>query len=410
MAKTKVAIPTTDVFADVIKWYQERLSLPAVRPSLPPNDKGESREAVYIGPTWQKTAQGFWKLPDATLGWSVLGWCGQWLQHEPGKPWRFTMEQARFILWWYALDERGRFLYRDAVLQRLKGWGKDPLGACLCAVELLGPARFADWAPGGKPLAKDVGNAWVQTAAVALEQTKNTMILFPTLFTADAIREYGIQIGKETLHALNDSRTMTALTSSPAKLEGARATFLLANETQHWTKSNGGLDMAAVIGRNAAKSPDGAARTLRITNAYEPSQDSVAQRDRDSWVSQQSGKSLSVGMLYDSVEAPPDAKLTIEEAPSVIEAIRGDSVWLNTDRIVQEITDLRNPPSSSRRFWYNQIVATEDAWVSPNEWDMCSKPETELHDGDEITIFLDLSKTDDATALSGCRLSDGFQL
>jgi hypothetical protein len=47
----------------------------------------------------------------------------------------------RFILWWYAVDEFGRFVYRKGVLQRMKGWGKDPLLAVICLVELVGPSR-----------------------------------------------------------------------------------------------------------------------------------------------------------------------------------------------------------------------------------------------------------------------------
>lgn len=34
-----------------------------------------------------------------------------------------TKEQKRFILWWYAIDAQGKFIYRDGVLGRIKGWG-----------------------------------------------------------------------------------------------------------------------------------------------------------------------------------------------------------------------------------------------------------------------------------------------
>src|SRR5690606_35107901 len=130
---------------------------------------------------------------------------------------QFTMEQARFLLWWYAVREDGRFLYRDGVFQRLKGHGKDPLGACLSAGEMLGPVRVVDWDAGG-PVGGESTAAWVQTAAVSLKQTKNTMRLFPQLFTAEAKAHYGIQIGREQVHALGDTRFMEAVTSSPASL------------------------------------------------------------------------------------------------------------------------------------------------------------------------------------------------
>jgi hypothetical protein len=111
--------------------------------------------------------------------------------------------------------------------------------------------------------------------------------------------------------------------------------------------------------------------------------------------------------LYDSLEAPPEAPLTPEAAPSVVEAIRGDSVWLNTERIVASIVDIRNPPSRSRRFWFNQIVAAEDAWADPLQWDAIADPGQLVMPGEPIVAFFDGSKSDDTTALVGCRLSDG---
>src|SRR4051794_21637497 len=87
----------------------------------------DALEPVYIGPTWQRDAFGRWLLPECTLGWQIAGWCAKYLRSETGGPWKFTREQLRFVLWWYAVDENGRFPYRKGVLQRMKGWGKDPL-------------------------------------------------------------------------------------------------------------------------------------------------------------------------------------------------------------------------------------------------------------------------------------------
>jgi phage terminase large subunit-like protein len=200
---------------------------------------------------------------------------------------------------------------------------------------------------------------------------------------------------------------MEALTSSPASLEGARSTFVLMNETHLWMENNEGHEMAAVIERNSTKSRNGAARTLRITNAYEPGEDSVAERDREAWEKAQSGEVADVGLLYDSLEAPPEAPLTPEAAPSVVEAIRGDSVWLDTESIVKSIIDIRNPPSRSRRFWFNQITAAEDAWMDPQQWDAIAAPDQLVLPEEPIVAFFDGSKSDDSTALVGCRLSDG---
>jgi phage terminase large subunit-like protein len=265
----------------------------------------------------------------------------------------------------------------------------------------------------------------VQTAAVALEQTKNTMRLFPVLITEDAQRHFGIQIGKELIHGLSDTRLIQAVTSSPTTLEGARATFVLKNETQHWDESNDGREMADVIERNATKSPDGSARSGAITNAYEPSNESVAQSDREAWEKVNAGGAVNVGLLYDSLEAPPEAELSPERADDepedayeerrsrgiteVVASICGDSTWLDVPTILKSVLDIRNPPSRSRRFWFNQITASEDAWVSPQEWDASADPEFEVAPKAIITLGFDGSLSDDDSALIGCHV-DGDHL
>jgi hypothetical protein len=171
--------------------------------------------------------------------------------------------------------------------------------------------------------------------------------------------------------------------------------------------------MAGAIEGNAAKSEDGAARMLDICNAFRPGEDSVGQRTRESWEATQGDEATAVefGLLYDSLEAPPEAPLNAEDAPAVIEAIRGDSTWLNIKRILASILNGSNPPSESRRKWYNQIGAAEDSWTTPQAWDQCLAKDANVDLAvDEWALFLDCSKSDDATALVAARISDGYRL
>ena len=395
-----VEAPVDEDHATAVAHYRERLARPAELPwadsEWPPQ---------LLGPSWQTTPDGYWLLPEATLGWDWLGWVSTNLRLN-GSPLIYTDEQARWALWWYALDEAGRFLYRDGVLQRLKGWGKDPLGATYLAGEAFGPCRFAGW-DGDHPIATDVEDAWVQTAAVAQTQTKNTFRLMPGLFTPEAVRRYRIHIGKTTIYGHGETRLIEAITSSPATLEGARATALLLNETQHWDAGNGGLDMADVIERNATKSADGAARTLAITNAPDPAKDTVALRTREAYDEAARGDAAPSGILYDSIEAAPGAPLDPEVIPDIIETVRGDSDWLDVERITASILDVRNAPSRSRRFWYNQLTASEESWADPQHWDYLARPDVLVAEGTPLALFFDGSKSDDATGLVGCRLDDG---
>lgn len=400
MARSLTAVATRDdraEFEEIKGFYRRRLTAKVELPEF-------RWEPVRIGPTWQ-TDGGFWVLPDLSLGWEMLAWSGAYLQAGRDEPWVWTDEQARFLLWWYAVDDNGRFLYRDGVLQRLKGFGKDPIGAGIAEFEHVGPNVVRDFGPDGQPVGEPHPDPWVQIAAVSLEQTKNTMRLLPSMVSPRAVEEYGLVIGKESAYSGN--RFLQAVTSSPATLQGARSTFVLLNETHEWVASNGGHEMEYVLQNNSTKSKGGVARTLRITNAYEPGADSVAEHDREAWEAVQAGRAADTGLLYDSLEAAPDAPLTIDAAPDVVRSVRGDSTWLDIDRIVQSIADVRNPPSASRRFWYNQIVAAEDAWLAPQEFDLCAAKDREVEPGERVFLFGDGSKSDDATALVGCCESDG---
>lgn len=253
----------TRELAEIADWYRRELAdEPARRWNTGP---------TLIGPTWKRGADGGWLLPEHTLGWDFLAWCGYWLRDSKARtPWKWTLEQARFWLWFYALDDEGRPLHDNAVLQRLKGWGKDPMAAGGAVASCFAPLTFDHWDPRtGEPVGREEPNAWVQVCAVSQEQTKNTMKLLPGLIPMETRRHYGIQLGKLNMYALGDSRQIEAVTSSPLALEGGRPTFLIRNETQNWNSSNGGHDMDGVLSGNAAKSADGVnAKMLDICNAY----------------------------------------------------------------------------------------------------------------------------------------------
>lgn len=405
-------IPSREAeYREIADWYRTTLE------NEPP--RRWNTNPTLIGPTWRRE-DGHWKLPEHTLGWNLLAWSGYWLRDSKRRaPWKWTNEQARFWLWFYALDDDGTPLHDNAVLQRLKGWGKDPMAAGGAVSSCFADLTFDHWGRNGEPVGREEPNAWVQVCAVSQEQTKNTMKLLPGLIPAETRRRYGIQLGKLNLYALGDSRQIEAVTSSPLALEGGRPTFLIRNETQNWNSSNGGDDMDGVLSGNAAKSEAGVnVKMLDICNAYRDGEDSVAQRVREAWEGTQGDpnsedkglrpKYMDFGLLYDSIEAAPDTPMSEETIPKVVEDVRGDSTWLSTSKIFKEIINPKNPVSESRRKWFNQCEAPEDAYVTSQEWDANEHPELALEPGEEIVMFLDCSLTDDATALAACRVSDGF--
>jgi hypothetical protein len=351
---------------------------------------------------------GKWLLPRYTLGWQILGWIAEWLTLPDGSPWLATPEQARFILWMYAVDENGEWLYRNIFLQRLKGWGKDPVAATLCIVHLVGPCVFSHWDEDGNPVGKMDDQAYIQIAATSKDQTENTRDLFPSLIPKRTREAFDMDVQREIIYARGGQVKVRAVSANPRSLEGGRVSLLIAGEPHHWTKTNGGVKFYYTSSNNLTKF---SGRMLVITNAYEPGEGSVAEIIRTEQEKVWAGLQEPTGWLYDSLEAHPKAPLVKEWAPYIVETIKGDSWWLKTKGIVTAIQDSSIPSSTHRRFWFNQIVATEDALYSPAEWDAiladgCYGTKADLQPGDEIVAGFDGGKTDDATALVAIRIRD----
>ena len=370
-------------------------------------------EPNFIGPSWKRNPDGSWLLPKHTLGWEILGWCARYLRSftDESLPLKLTPEQARLILWWYAVDERGKFIYRTGTIQRMKGAGKDPLLAVICLVEWVGPCRFSRWHPlTGKPVAMAETDSLVQVAAVSQDQTKNTSDLFGRLVSQEMRDRYRIQkfsTSSEIIRARDGRQQIKMVTSSPRALEGNRSTFVLMNETHHWVEGVGGVAMYETVHGNVTKGGGRGARFLAITNAYLPGEDSVAERLRNQYEKIKDRPDfLEFGMLYDSIEAHPLVPMHPAALRVVVPKICGDAYWLDPEAIIMAIRQSSISPSRSRRMWLNQIVSSEDSLHSEADWKQMESDDY-LKPGDTITLGFDGGRTDDSTALVAMR-TDGL--
>lgn len=350
-------------------------------------------------------------LPALTLGWYILAWSFKFLSQpdgpDAGESFMFTDEQVRLILWWYAVDNKGRFLYNSGVVRRMKGWGKDPFAAALCLIELCAPTAFDRFDDNGMPIGKPQAAPWVQVAAVSRDQTRNTFTLFPTMCSRQLTETYGLDINKEIIHKKGGGR-IEAVTSSPKSLEGGRSHFVVMNETQFWLQNNNGHEMSGAIQGNVAKGRGGSFRRLSICNAHRPGEDSIAEQDYEAFEKVIGGQSNFTKFFYDALEAPADTDMyDVESLRHGVSVARGDSTWLDVDRLVEEIHDPRTIVSEARRKYLNQIVAAEDAWITPWQWDAVSNKALKLRAGEMITMGFDGSRGGDHTALCACRVDDG---
>lgn len=388
-----------------------------------------------------------------TLGWQIIEWVHTYLNSLNGTGrFRLTPEQQRIILHWYSLDpETERPRYREMCLVRSKGSGKDPLAAVLCAVEFVGPCRLGGWSETGEPIAVAHWNPLVQLSAVSKDQNKNTASLFPVLMDKEFQDLFQVQLGVELSYANQRKCSLEIVTSNYRTQEGARPSFVIENETHHWTQTMSGPELHSVLGRNLNKRghADPFARRVMITNAYKPSEESVARTIREGWEDARAGRAVDTEtLLYDSIEVrsdvpllPPkefwadqDAKYPAVEdrvqwLARLLSEVRGDAFWLDPEQTAREILSPQNQDSwsDSRRFYFNQITAAEESWVdradvraailervasrrkeANAELDHYEVGWAEVGPSEPVVLFFDGSKSDDATGIIGCRVSDGY--
>lgn len=325
-----------------------------------------------------------------------------------GRPFELTPRQLRFLMWWYAVDEDGRWLFHHGVRRLAKGSGKSPFAAALALVELCGRVRVADIdRRAGRVVGKAVDMPLVQIAATAESQTGNTMRMVRAFApkSSEVVAAHGLDPGKTRYYKLPEG-TLEVITSSAVAAEGAEGSCIIADETEWWKPANGGVELASTLADNLAKS---GSRMLETSNAWIPGQDSVAEDTWDAWVAQEEGATAnSSRILYDAVVMSPEADWS--DPVSIREhlvPVYADAWWVDVDDILVRILDKRARVDESKRKFGNRPTVAEDAWVTPDEWSRLVDRAREVVDGEQVVMFFDGSKSRDATALIGCCVEDG---
>ncbi|MCZ0973154.1 terminase [Streptomyces albulus] len=346
---------------------------------------------------------------------AAIRWAEKHLHHpeDDEEPWRFTPEQKRFLVHYYSTDPENshKWVYRRAILQRMKGHGKGPITAAISLIELMGPCRpvydreTRAWKVGRQSAAT------VQLAAVSLDQTANVFTLIRGMIgSRKEIDGIPVDSGLTRIYAgPNNERSVMPLTSESKTQEGKRPTCVIGDEPHLWTDSTGGHKLVHVINRNLAKSKGGRSRLILTSNAFMPGEDSVLEREYESFRKMVEGRSRTTGILWDSIESG-DPVPDLGDRDALAQALmdcRGDSTWLDVDRLIEEIYDGTTPPELSRRFFLNQIVAAADGWVTPQQVDQ-AVTEQLLEDGSMVALGFDGSRTTDATALVATSIETGF--
>lgn len=354
----------------------------------------------------------------SSIGPGLIDW-SEGRTDEPGlmhymhrTPWRWTPGQRRFLILWYALDDEGRFRFRSAVKRGAKGTGKDPMAAAMCNTELLGPVEPYDRDDKtGLWMARQRGFPLVQVMSNAEDQSKKVLRIANGMWTQDARDFYGLDCGETRTVIKGTGARFEMPTAAEESSEGDPITFAAINESHHMTRTNGGDENAAVIRRNVAKSPrDVQARAVEFTNAHRQGMGSVAEESFGAWQAQSAPSYTGKrDILYDSIEAPPNTDIMTHEGRMAgLTAAYMDAEWNDKARISDEMADRRTSVADSIRFYLNGLGTEQDAWVEPRNFDALASASTVVADEDWLAIFVDCSKSGDATAATATRLSDLF--
>ena len=375
-----------------------------------------------------------------TLGYGVIDWITDHLA-APSRldyePFVLYREQEDFILRFYELNPvTGKRRYHRGLLGRPRGWGKSPLLAALSWAEALGPVVPDGWDADGQP----VGAEWVyfrtpivHIAAVSEDQVRNTWTPLVEMAHPESplLAEYpGIE-PLDTMVNLPRGK-IEKITASPRTVKGTPTVFAVLDQTEEWVPGNHGPALAKRMRENAAKL---GGSTIESPNAFITGEKSVAEASATYAETIRNGTALDDGLLYDDREAPPTTDYYDRE--SVILGLRvayGDSsdhpdgclihdppcppghAPLESHLATMWATDY--DPLDGQANFLNQKTHAANAWLSQPVWvarygdslDPTVRPAT---DGDVITLGFDGSRgkkrrgKPDATALIGCRVSDG---
>src|SRR6266545_3092410 len=165
---------------------------------------------------------------------------------DRSKPFVLSDDQARFVMLFYGVDDSGAFIYRRALLEQSKGWGKSPLAAGLAIAEFAGPTVYGGIDAEGRPVGRPWGTGdapppWVQIAASSEDQAAANVysLIWSMLSENDgaAAEALGIDQGRTRLYRKDSpAAKLEAVTSRAGSREGQRVTFGLLDESHLMTR------------------------------------------------------------------------------------------------------------------------------------------------------------------------------
>ena len=380
------------------------------------------------------------RIPFPTLGHILDAWYERhcvipdgWDRGEPfvQSRWQYWCTANHYRVRDDAVLKNGRppgaeaFVNRKSIVVGPQKSGKGPWSAAVVAGEAVGPSQFFGWAKRGDvfacadwgcscgwvyeyepgdPMGARHPSPLIQLSAISEDQVDNVygplseMVSGARLSDLLQVRDGFIRI-KGT--SLSDKRDRIDVTTSKANSKlGNPISFALQDEFGTWTEKNGMLRFADTQDRGAAGMNG---RTLATTNAYDPSENSVAQIMIEAADS-------DVFVYWDK----PPSNLRFDDAAErrqIIEYVYRDSPWASVESILaQAASTAKRDPGQAERFFGNRDVRGKHKWFTNDAMQSFGSKARELvvPAGSRVCLGLDGSKNDDYTGIRAETL-DQFQ-
>ncbi|MFC4006629.1 LAGLIDADG family homing endonuclease [Nonomuraea purpurea] len=295
--------------------------------------------------------------------------------------------------------------------------GKGPFTAAIVCTEGVGPALFAGWAERGDvydcrnfgcgcgwlyeyKLGEPLGMPWptplIQLTATSEEQVGNVFDALRPMIEYGPLADLIPKTGEEFVRLPGGGRIDVVTASAMSRL-GQRVTFCAQDETGIWTVTNKMIRVAETQRRGLAGM---GGRAWETTNAWDPSEDSVAQR---------TSEAKATDIFRDFPQAPSHLSYKNKvERRKIHRIVYEGSPWVDLDAIEAEAAELlERDPAQAERFFGNRIVYGAGHFIDGDVWDSRAALR-QVPNGTPIVLGFDGSDSDDWTGIRA-ETADGYQ-
>jgi hypothetical protein len=286
--------------------------------------------------------------------------------------------------------------------------GKAPVTAGQVCLEGVGPALFAGWARGserydcrdwgcgcgwvyeyepGEPMGMPWPTPLIQITAFSEEQSGNIYDALKPMIDLGPLAELIPKTGEEFIRLPGGGRIDVVTSSAKSRL-GQRVTFVPQDETGLWTERNGMVGVAETQRRGLAGMGGRASET---TNAWDPSENSVAQRTAQS-------RRPDI-FRFHRVPAANLSYRNKKERRQIHRYVYAGSPWVDLEGIEAEAAELlETDPEQAERFFGNRNVRGKGGYMPEDVWER-TEAAPRISDGAPVAGGFDGSETDDWTAI-----------